>query len=35
MVALELNGRVPPDQDLDAIWRAGLARLAAPAPDPT
>jgi AcrR family transcriptional regulator len=27
MVALELNGRVPPGQDLDAVWRAGLARL--------
>jgi AcrR family transcriptional regulator len=29
MVALELNDRVPPGQDLDAIWRAGMARLTA------
>jgi AcrR family transcriptional regulator len=29
MVALELNGRIPPGQDLDAIWRTGLARLTA------
>jgi AcrR family transcriptional regulator len=28
MVALELNDRVPPGQDLDAVWRVGLARLA-------
>jgi AcrR family transcriptional regulator len=28
MVALELNDRVPPGQDLDAVWAAGLARLA-------
>ncbi|HET6506115.1 MAG TPA: TetR/AcrR family transcriptional regulator [Baekduia sp.] len=27
MVALELNERVPPGADLDAIWRAGLARI--------
>jgi AcrR family transcriptional regulator len=29
MVALELNDRVPPGQDLDAVWAAGLARLSA------
>jgi AcrR family transcriptional regulator len=28
MVALEINDRVPPGQDLDAVWAAGLARLA-------
>jgi AcrR family transcriptional regulator len=27
MTILELNGRFPPDADLDAAWRAGLARL--------
>jgi AcrR family transcriptional regulator len=27
MVALELNDRVPPGADLDAVWAAGLARL--------
>ncbi len=25
MIMLELNGRFPPDADLDAAWRAGLA----------
>jgi hypothetical protein len=24
MVILELNGRFPPDADLDAAWRAGV-----------
>jgi hypothetical protein len=25
MVGLELSGRFPPDADLDAAWRAGIA----------
>lgn len=29
MIALEINDRVPPGQDLDAVWRAGLRGLAA------
>lgn len=28
MVVLELNGRFPPDADLDAAWAAGLAAFA-------
>jgi hypothetical protein len=28
MVVLELTGRFPPDADLDAAWRAGIAALA-------
>lgn len=35
MVALELNDRVPPGQDLDAVWRVGLARLTAAPPGET
>jgi hypothetical protein len=27
MVALELSGRFPPDADLDAAWRTGIAAL--------
>jgi hypothetical protein len=29
MTILELNGRFPPDADLDAAWRAGLRALGA------
>jgi AcrR family transcriptional regulator len=32
MTILELNGRFPPDADLDAAWRRGLAALQAPMP---
>jgi AcrR family transcriptional regulator len=32
MVQLELAGRFPPDADLDAAWRKGLAGFAAPPP---
>jgi AcrR family transcriptional regulator len=28
LVSLELNGRFPPDADLDAAWRAGIAAFA-------
>ncbi len=27
MTILELNGRFPPDADLDAAWRAGIRAL--------
>ena len=30
MIMLELNGRFPPDADLDAAWRAGVAAFRAP-----
>jgi Tetracyclin repressor-like, C-terminal domain len=30
MIMLELNGRFPPDADLDAAWRAGIAAFRAP-----
>jgi hypothetical protein len=28
MVILELDGRFPPDADLDSAWRTGLAAFA-------
>lgn len=34
MVQLELAGRFPPNADLDAAWRAGLAGFARPAVQP-
>lgn len=33
LIALELNDRVPPGRDLDAVWRTGLRRLASQRPD--
>jgi AcrR family transcriptional regulator len=32
MVALEINGRVPPGQDLDAVWDTGLRGIASSLP---
>jgi AcrR family transcriptional regulator len=32
MVALEINGRVPPGQDLDAVWERGLRGIASTIP---
>jgi len=31
MVSLEIDGRFPPQADLDEAWRAGLAAFAPPA----
>lgn len=33
LIALELNDRVPPGRDLDAVWATGLAGLASRLPD--
>ena len=32
LITLEINDRVPPGRDLDAVWAVGLGRLTAPSP---